>query len=78
MVHSRRITPSDKLDRAFSDDGYATLRTFFDQVASHLGLDGRVLMFFGTTGGIEYFHELAVHGGKSPGSIRHWQPVRAM
>jgi release factor glutamine methyltransferase len=55
----RWFAPGDMLDRAFSDDGYATLRTFFEQVADHLGPDGRVLMFFGTTGDIEYFYELA-------------------
>ncbi len=55
----RWFAPGDMLDRAFSDDGYASLRTFFQQVADHLRPDGRVLMFFGTTGDIEYFHELA-------------------
>lgn len=54
----RWFAPSDMLDRAFSDDGYAALRTFFEQVADHLRPDVRVLMFFGTTGDIEYFNEL--------------------
>jgi release factor glutamine methyltransferase len=59
----RWFEPSDMLDRAFTDAGYATLRAFFDHVGGHLRTGGRVLMFFGTTGDITYFHELAARAG---------------
>jgi len=55
----RWFTPTDMLERAITDDGYMTLARFFDQVRGHLAPDGRLLMFFGTTGDIDYFHELA-------------------
>lgn len=36
-----------------------TFARFFDEVRGHLAPDGRLLMFFGTTGDIDYVHELA-------------------
>ncbi len=59
----RWFPPADMLERAFADDGYATLRTFFEGVAGHLEPTGRVLVFFGTTGDIAYFHELVDGSG---------------
>lgn len=61
----RWFAPGDLLDRAFTDDGYRTLTAFFDQVPARLGPGGRVLMFFGSTGDADYFHELVERSGLS-------------
>ncbi|MHB8826377.1 MAG: methyltransferase [Acidimicrobiales bacterium] len=55
----------DLLESAITDHGYRTLTTFFDQVASHLRPGGRLLMFFGTSGDLEYFLRLADGAGLS-------------
>lgn len=55
----RWFAPTDMLERAITDDGYTTLARFFEEVRGYLAPDGRLLMFFGTTGDIEHFHELA-------------------
>lgn len=55
----RWFAPTDMLERAITDDGYSTLARFFDEVSGYLAPNGRLLMFFGTTGDIDYFHELA-------------------
>ena len=51
------------LESAITDPGYRTLTAFFDQVTSHLHPAGRLLMFFGTSGDVEYFLSLAEHAG---------------
>lgn len=55
----RWFEPTDMLDRAFTDAGYTTLRTFFDQVCDYLKPGGQVMMFFATTADVDYFGELA-------------------
>lgn len=59
----RWFAPRDMLERAVTDDGYRTLRTFFDQVPGHLEPGGRVLLFFGTTGDVAHLHELVAGAG---------------
>lgn len=59
----RWFEPADMLDRAFTDFGYTTLRTFFAQVCNYLKPDGRVMMFFATTADVDYFRELADNAG---------------
>ena len=53
----------DALESAITDPGYRTLTAFFAQVASHLRPEGRLLMFFGTSGDLEYFLSLAEDAG---------------
>lgn len=65
----RWFAPADMLDRAFTDDGYRTLTAFFDQVPDRLAPGGRVLMFFGSTGDVDYFHELVDRSGLIAGVI---------
>ena len=59
----RWFTPADMAERAITDDGYDTLRRFFEQVVDHLRPGGRVLLSFGSTGDVAYLHELAQRAG---------------
>jgi release factor glutamine methyltransferase len=59
----RWFRPRDLRERASTDEGYATLRTFFAQAKDHLAPDGRMLMFFGSSGDIEYFQQLSDESG---------------
>jgi release factor glutamine methyltransferase len=45
-------------ERATTDEDYRTLTAFFDQVAGYLAPGGRVLVFFGNTGDVDYLHHL--------------------
>ena len=55
----------DLLESAITDPGYRTLTAFFDQVTAHLRPGGRLLMFFGTSGDLDYFLQLAQRAGLS-------------
>jgi release factor glutamine methyltransferase len=59
----RWFRPRDLRERASTDEGYATLRTFFAQAKDHLTADGRMLMFFGSSGDIDYFQRLSDEAG---------------
>ena len=54
----RWFAPDTLLEMAFADEDYSTLTTFFEHVGDHLSPRGRVLLFFGTTGDLEYLDEL--------------------
>ena len=45
------------LERAFTDENYATLTAFFHDVPGRLRPGGAVLLFFGTSGDVEYLDE---------------------
>jgi release factor glutamine methyltransferase len=49
----------DLLEAGITDPSYRTLTTFFAQARSHLLPDGRMLMFFSTSGDIEFFRVLS-------------------
>ena len=54
----RWFAPRDLRERATADENYATLTTFFGEVADHLTEHGRVLVFFGTSGDLAYLQHL--------------------
>lgn len=59
----RWFRPRDALEAATSDEDYRTLTTFFSEVRKHLSGEGRVLLFFGTTGDHRYLaHLIALCG----------------
>lgn len=61
----RWFRPRDLLDAGITDPGYRTLSTFFAHARSQLRPDGRMLLFFSTSGDIEYFHLLVRRAGFS-------------
>ncbi len=59
----RWFRPRDLRERGTADEGYATLTAFFEQARGRLTGAGRILLAFGTTGDIDYLHELIrLHG----------------
>lgn len=59
----RWFSPRDLRERATSDENYASLTTFFREVADHLNPRGRVLVFFGTSGDLAYLQHLVLDAG---------------
>ncbi|MDQ1467747.1 MAG: release factor glutamine methyltransferase [Actinomycetota bacterium] len=54
----RWFAPRDLRERATADENYASLTRFFREVGDHLTDDGRILVFFGTSGDLEYLQRL--------------------
>ncbi|NYH76818.1 release factor glutamine methyltransferase [Actinopolyspora biskrensis] len=55
----RWFAARDATEAAITDPGYRTLTTFFTHVRRHLARKGRMLVFFGTSGDVDYLLELA-------------------
>ena len=53
----RWFAPRTMLERACTDENYETLATFIDEVPSRLRPGAAVLLFFGTSGDVEYLDE---------------------
>jgi release factor glutamine methyltransferase len=53
----RWFTPRTMLERAFTDENYATLTAFLRHVPGRLRPGGAVLLFFGTSGDVDYLDE---------------------
>lgn len=54
----RWFAPRDLRERNTTDEDYRTLTAFFRQVAERLTADGRILLFFGTSGDADFLDEL--------------------
>ncbi len=50
----RWLRPRDVLEASIADEGYGALRRFVAELASRLRPGGRALMFFGTSGDMDY------------------------
>jgi release factor glutamine methyltransferase len=59
----RWFTPRDMLEAAMADENYGALTRFMAQARRHLTTRGRILLFFGTTGDIEYLYRLIERNG---------------
>jgi release factor glutamine methyltransferase len=59
----RWFKPKSVEERARTDENYTTLTTFFQQAKSHLHPGGRILLFFGTSGDINYVRHLITRTG---------------
>jgi release factor glutamine methyltransferase len=59
----RWFTPRDALEMASADAGYRALTTFFRNAKQHLTDTGRMLLFFGTSGDVDYLQRLAAEEG---------------
>lgn len=66
----------DLLEAATTDENYRTLRTFFRQARSHLAPSGRILVFFGSTGDIDYLHQLSRDAGFSTHVVAQDEMIR--
>ena len=53
----------NQMELAFADENYQTLTTFMEQVDDYLAPNGRLLLFFGTSGDLEYLHHLIDENG---------------
>ncbi|MEM7325663.1 MAG: methyltransferase, partial [Actinomycetota bacterium] len=59
----RWLRPRSTLEQAVADEGYRSLTRFMAEVGDRLSDDGRLLLFFGTTGDIDYLHQLLDDAG---------------
>ena len=50
----RWFTPRDMLERSVADKNYSTLTAFFRSAKKYLNENGRILIFFGTSGDLNY------------------------
>ncbi len=76
----RWTKPRDVWEICSADEGYVTLQNFLAKVRDYLTIDGRVLMFFGTSGDLAYFKRLIRKNGfkreqilKSVKNERGWE-----
>lgn len=65
----RWFAPDDLLDRAVTDENYATLGTFMREVRDRLRPGGFVLLFFGTSGDVEHLDALIDDAGLTSTTI---------
>ena len=50
----RWFRPRDLLEASIADENYRSLTRFIEQASGHLNPGGRILLFFGTSGDIDY------------------------
>jgi release factor glutamine methyltransferase len=67
----RWFKPRDMRERSTADENYQTLTAFFDQVKGYLTDDGRILLFFGTSGDIDYLKQLIDRTGLKKEVVNH-------
>ncbi|MGH8987791.1 MAG: methyltransferase [Acidimicrobiales bacterium] len=61
----RWFKPRDLAEAAITDENYRAMTQFFSETRTHLVPDGRMLIFFGTSGDIDYLKELMNERGFS-------------
>lgn len=61
----RWLKPRDLLERSITDEGYRTLTRFMREAERHLTPNGRMLIFFGTSGDLGYLRRLIDEAGFS-------------
>jgi len=67
----RWFRPRDLAETAMTDEGYRAMTRFFRQARGHLSPDGRMLIFFGTSGDLGYLQRLATEEGFSTQVLAH-------
>lgn len=65
----RWFRPADDLDRAVTDEGYATLARFVAEVGDRLRPGGSVLLFFGTSGDVDHLDALVAEAGLTSATV---------
>lgn len=61
----RWLKPRDMLERSMADEGYEALTRFMTQARDRLKPEGRILLFFGTSGDLGYLLQLVEEHGFS-------------
>ena len=61
----RWFRPRDLLETAMTDEGYRAMTEFFRQARRHLSPQGKMLIFFGTSGDLGYLTNLIAENGFS-------------
>lgn len=61
----RWLKPRDMLERSMADEGYEALTRFMTQAHDRLRPEGRILLFFGTSGDLGYLLQLVEEQGFS-------------
>jgi release factor glutamine methyltransferase len=59
----RWFAPRDLLEASMTDENYAALTRFLTEAGDHLTPDGRILMFFGTSGDLDHLYRVADENG---------------
>lgn len=59
----RWFAPRDEFELGTTDEGYRALRAFFRGAPARLAAGGRILLFFGTSGDIEFLSTLIAESG---------------
>jgi len=59
----RWFSPRTMLERASTDENYSAMTRFFSEIDEYLAENGRVLIFFGTSGDIDYLKGLIEGAG---------------
>jgi release factor glutamine methyltransferase len=66
----RWFAPRDMAERATADEDYRALTRFFDEVGGRLADGGRILVFFGTSGDVDYLWHLIDAAGLTREELR--------
>lgn len=72
----RWFAARDLLEMASTDEDYRALTTFVRNVGRHLRADGRMLIFFGTSGDLGYLRQLLAEEGFAVEVLGHRDFVR--
>jgi release factor glutamine methyltransferase len=72
----RWFAPRDALEAATTDEDYRTMTSFFAAAKEHLSAVGRMLIFFGTSGDLDYLRELFDRYGFTAHVLRQRSLVR--
>jgi release factor glutamine methyltransferase len=59
----RWFTPRDLLEASMADENYGAMTRFVTSAAQYLAPHGRILMFFGTSGDLDYLYRLIDENG---------------
>jgi release factor glutamine methyltransferase len=59
----RWFAPRDLLEAATTDENYRAMTAFFREARQYLALNGRMLIFFGSSGDLAYLKRLIAEGG---------------
>lgn len=72
----RWFQPRDWVETAMADEGYGAMTRFFREARAHLSPEGRMLIFFGTSGDLGYLEMLMTDEGFSFEMVAHDDLVR--
>jgi len=59
----RWFAPRDLLEASIADENYGAMTRFVTSAGDYLAPGGRILMFFGTSGDLDYLYRLADENG---------------